>query len=409
MVDNLNTGYINVPTSGGDNSSNVISVINVLGYGADPTGAADSAAAFQAAFDAADALAPAGLNGPPVQIPTGIYRINSGLTWKSHDIIGDGPFASRINWGGAATGTVITRTGDQARMSGLQFRDDVNAPAIWVDLTGTDADYGDWIEDCFLVGWSTTDGVAAIKATSAINFHMRRLRFGSGKGYAVKVVDPSTLSTISLDDFTVDWNKNASVMSGFFNVEVDDATKTYTLRIANGRIESNAGFGAGEDSLVALTETAAGNMGIVPASILLESLTIQVGGSGLGSLVHQNTSDSFNAASLLFSNIRVSGVNALLGGTFSSQVEQPQGVPSAFIPFMTMGRYNSGAAATAKDNWFMSKLRAMDFHTDVIATASLPAASASEDGRILLEDTGSTINFIAYGNGERVRFTGTEF
>jgi hypothetical protein len=44
-----------------------------------------------------------------------------------------------------------------------------------------------------------------------------------------------------------------------------------------------------------------------------------------------------------------------------------------------------------------------------ILTASLPAAGASQNNRLVIEDTGATPNFIVYGDGARVRFTGTSF
>src|SRR5437667_4835512 len=42
----------------------------------------------------------------------------------------------------------------------------------------------------------------------------------------------------------------------------------------------------------------------------------------------------------------------------------------------------------------------------IILTANLPAGSAKNDGRILIEDTGTVGNLIVYARGTRYRFTG---
>ena len=79
-------------------------LVNVLDYGADPTGAHDSTAAFNLAFAAlpsSNEIAPGG-NG--FYIPSGTYILNSEIdfTAKPVEIFGDGPNATRIiGWGSA--------------------------------------------------------------------------------------------------------------------------------------------------------------------------------------------------------------------------------------------------------------------------------------------------------------------
>ena len=45
----------------------------------------------------------------------------------------------------------------------------------------------------------------------------------------------------------------------------------------------------------------------------------------------------------------------------------------------------------------------------VVLTASLPAAAAAMDGTVLIENTGATLNLVAYGNGIRARLAGVAF
>ena len=59
---------------------NVSGTQNAVTYGADPTGVADSAAAFQAAVNAA-------FDGDEIYIPPGTYLVNSAVTQTSKRII----------------------------------------------------------------------------------------------------------------------------------------------------------------------------------------------------------------------------------------------------------------------------------------------------------------------------------
>ena len=71
---------------------------NILDFGADPTGVADSTTAIQAAFD---------LRGA-VYIPEGTYRFTSQLKFYGNtEIFGDGPGVSILRWGGSGTVNVM--------------------------------------------------------------------------------------------------------------------------------------------------------------------------------------------------------------------------------------------------------------------------------------------------------------
>jgi hypothetical protein len=73
--------------------------INVQSYGADPSGVADSSAAFISAIAALPA------SGGGLYIPRGIYKLSQKIIFptKPLDISGDGPSASILKWTAAAT------------------------------------------------------------------------------------------------------------------------------------------------------------------------------------------------------------------------------------------------------------------------------------------------------------------
>ena len=79
-------------------------LINVLDYGADPTGNTDSTSAFNAAFAALPNTNEFTPGGNGFYIPSGTYAINNELdfTSKPVEIFGDGKNATRIvGWGSA--------------------------------------------------------------------------------------------------------------------------------------------------------------------------------------------------------------------------------------------------------------------------------------------------------------------
>jgi hypothetical protein len=83
--------------------------VNVVNYGADPTGVTDSTAAFTAAYAAAASTSG---NGKTMRIPAGSYSINATLSFGSNvNIIGDGCWAGTF---GTVNNTTITYTGGSA-------------------------------------------------------------------------------------------------------------------------------------------------------------------------------------------------------------------------------------------------------------------------------------------------------
>lgn len=72
--------------------------INVLDYGADPSGVADSTAAIQLAFD----------QRGKIYLPTGTYKITSSLTlYGNTEVFGDGPGLSILRGSGFTSGQLI--------------------------------------------------------------------------------------------------------------------------------------------------------------------------------------------------------------------------------------------------------------------------------------------------------------
>lgn len=83
-------------------------VVSVLDHGADPTGAADSTVAIQAAIDALPA-------GGTVWLPQGLYRVEGELRVTAHGVVvaGEGPRRTRVHF---------TRDRDTTNGAGLWFR-----------------------------------------------------------------------------------------------------------------------------------------------------------------------------------------------------------------------------------------------------------------------------------------------
>jgi len=342
-------------------------VVNVrTDHGALGDGVTDDTAAFQAAFDAADDLKFASnRNGPPVYIPAGRYVISSNLSWLNHDILGDGPFATEIFWSGESTEPCISRDAGTAKISGLRFEGSsgTQTPSVWLELAGTDfdgnaIDYGDWIEECFFVDWSTVHSVAAIRLGKPINAHLRRLRFGSGGGYAIQANVTNTGGTFQLEDFTIDATENNSDMSGFIQFLFEGIGDNLDARIATGRIESDGSF-AYPNALVTLESALTANqLGIIPGGFILENITLSVGASQQVDVINQETTQTTVGAHVNLRHIRDIGssIRSLSGGTWSSTANIPEFIPSGHIGSMYWGRPNSGSAVTNQNMWHFDRI-----------------------------------------------------
>jgi hypothetical protein len=98
-------------------------VLNILDYGADPTGATNSAPAIQAAIDAAGANSP---TGGAVYVPTGYFRCESQLTipYQGVQLFGDGRYGSRIHAVHTNPAIINLKGGVHCTLNGLQLTSD---------------------------------------------------------------------------------------------------------------------------------------------------------------------------------------------------------------------------------------------------------------------------------------------
>lgn len=127
--------------------------MSVVDFGADPTGATDSNAAFQLAIDAVSAT------GGVVNIPTGLYRCDDVLTVSAPDTVlrGEGPTASRI---------FFTRSAGMTSKGHITFRGNVQQESdILLAVDGVSRSHTVHVPDAgtltigdeIAVGWVITD------------------------------------------------------------------------------------------------------------------------------------------------------------------------------------------------------------------------------------------------------------
>ncbi len=357
-------------------------VFNVKDFGATGDGTTDDTTAIQAAFDAADAAAQV-THAPAVYFPMGDYTVTSKLTWKGHHILGDGPFVTYITWD-AAGGTCIERTGGTVWMKGLRFRGGTGKPDIWLDMITDSTDFGDWLEDLFFDDWNDTTGIAAIRTGSIINCHWRNLRFGGGKGFAI-IIKGGTLGTFVLDNFTLDTaSAAASVFNGFINVH-KTVQGSFQMRVANGRIENSGTEWTDPSGVIWIDSDPINNLGIIPATIHLDNLDIELSGTATIALVHQDTTQTSIGASVTITAVEFNGVLAdrpICGGLWSSLVEKPNR-PSGVIGLMAVGRFNSGAPEAERTNWWMQSLQLGEY-LSMKEAISAPNAEGGTFARIYI-------------------------
>lgn len=145
--------------------------ISVLDFGADPTGATDSTAAFQAALDAARGANSSGVGRTVFSLyvpsyPGGFYKIsNSLLIDGTHGmkIFGDGALTQRSNFPGSDTSATIRWYGGRAPIFHVRGRTDaVSNPNFFIKF-----------QDLTISGYPTTvtpaTGVPAGMALSAVH------------------------------------------------------------------------------------------------------------------------------------------------------------------------------------------------------------------------------------------------
>ena len=182
---------------------------NVTDYGADPSGALDSAASVQAAIDAAVA------SGGRVHFPDGRYRISRGLTLDQNQaannanghrvqLIGEGSGSSQLEFTGS--GTFLTICGNQGagEVDALHAVRDLHLIGPGVGSVGIAADNCAFlsVSDAYVSGFET-----ALELTDCLSSQFERtlLRW-NGVALRARRVDGSRPNALTFDHCIVSNN-----------------------------------------------------------------------------------------------------------------------------------------------------------------------------------------------------------
>jgi hypothetical protein len=192
--------------------------INVVELGADPTGVADSAAAFQAAFDACE------VRSAEIFVPRGNYNIGSTITFepsalaRHYRIVGEGPTdynqvdGPRLVWTGSVGGTMFTQVGaNRCYMVNLTF-------------------------DCAKrakFGIVATYGHAGSIGSSSCVFEDLRILAPTGSGSACVKLGDTVFATRQVSEYTF---QNCDLQAA------DDGTSSYGFYQAQGGNTKNFSF-----------------------------------------------------------------------------------------------------------------------------------------------------------------------
>ena len=353
-------------------------VFNVKDFGATGDNSTDDTAAIQACFDKASGATSKAV----VVIPPGKYVLTSTLTMSSTfpDIAGSGPFGTRLVWN-AAGGTCLSGAPGASSLRGIHFIEGTGKPDIWLDYAAdTEWDYGETIDDCFFDDWNDTTGIAAIRTGKLLNGHMRNIRFGGGKGFAI-ILKATGGGAFVLENFTVDsQNTTAGVMNGFINLH-KTAQGTMQLRLANGRIENSSVAWTNPSGIIWIDSDPINNLGTIPLNATLDNLDLSADGTGLVSLIYQDTTQTGVGSNVLLTSVGFAGDN-ICGGNWSSAVEKPER-PSGAYGLLAIGRFNSGAPENRRTNWWMQSLQLGEY-LSMKEAITAPAAEGGSFARIYI-------------------------
>ena len=326
-------------------------VFNVKDFGATGDNSTDDTAAIQACLDEAGLAT----NTANVVFPPGQYVLTSELTFSGNfpNLVGAGPFSSRLVWN-AAGGTCLSGAPGASSIRGLRFAEGTGKPDIWLDWDAdTVYDWGETIDDCFFEDWNDTTGIAAIRTGKLLNGYMRNIRFGGGKGFAI-IIKTGNFGSFVLENFTVDTSNAASgVMNGFINLH-SVAVGVFEMRLANGRIENSSVAWTNPSGVLWLDSDPVNTLSGIPVNATLDNLDLSADGTGLVSLIHQDTTQTTIGSNILLTSISFSG-ELICGGNWSSEVEKPT-KPSGAYGLLAIGKFNSGAAEERRTNWWMQNL-----------------------------------------------------
>lgn len=379
--------------------------VNVKSFGAVGDNVTNDTAAIQAAIDTASAPAGTGI----VFFPPGNYHLNSKLTLQGDavtltggarglgGVAGDTPGAQIV---GTFTGPLIERVvfgNGQVIIEDLSLYN-AHATGIVLSLSGMQAPSG--IFRCDIIGWKGIEWGANTFGVLLENLHINR----SGIG---------TLSTSIGMSLNGHMAATAIDVGGYgvgVNIAEDSSVKGSTLvgfRIENCIEGIHIGPLGGQGLLIGGMSTEANDTDIhvhggggftIAGASLMGTPASPAGGSIDGILI-----DSCSNA--VFSGINQQGSYS---NSFIKITNQALGLQDDLV-FIGSGGLSGWDIETLSPTYTLIGCTGTDdvVRAPVIATASLPAAAAREDGRIVVEDGGAgNRNLVIYGGAQRFRIDG---
>ena len=175
-------------------------VLNILDFGADPTGVADSAPAINAAITAANAT-----NGGAVYVPTGTFRCESqiAIPYQGIQLFGNGQYGSVINAVHTGAAIINLKGGVHCTVTGLSLSSDsVTYPKTGILLGRSSANGAGYhvISNISMEAYVTNAGIYSI-ASEENSFSDIRLRMLAG-AYGIYTSGSDDLSIDSLTSST---------------------------------------------------------------------------------------------------------------------------------------------------------------------------------------------------------------
>ena len=406
--------------------------LNVLRYGADPTGVADSAAAIQMAIDvAAIAANTSGVVGSEdVVFPYGTYGISSTLDWKQHsNLVGRGGAnysgsgkVPWIEWNGTA-GLIMIQTEDvqgwHNYIKGLALKAGTAQPATHIDFRAR-PDFGTPGPIISLCQFTSTTEPSLIFNKGATNLTIRDSRWDACGSWGIKMTHPGTTSAqcqnMSIKGCT--WANGAVTgTSGqgqgliFFDwASLGGQGNISMCNISETHIEVNVALeewlplqGNATSAVIAVGhETGAGNPSSTNLLLNMSNCHIVAGGAVFSNGAVVKMSETTDAISFTGKNIKYGANNGsiLLDNTTTpfDRVDSDG--------FMTVKDFSFGIPQASDGyssaSYHSGKVKFDKLYLPEILTANLAAAAAAMDGVVAIVDTGDTYpHLVVYGEGVR--------
>ncbi len=302
---------------------------NVVDYGADPTGASDSATEFQAAMTACAVPTRKGI----VYIPPGNYKINTTLTMTGCGLVGDLPLSSVIiNWDGSAGGTMLTvptAAIGANRIENIDFRDGTARPGTMIHFT----DLPDTFFRISDVGLRGFDNFGINVDAGWWNLHIRNFRCDVYNGWCIRLEPTATQAEniFSMDNFQAA-NSTEATTEGLllYDMSVNDAVAPSPVHLSNGIFEVGAAL-TGDKAFISVHRINPGANNFKGVSFYLETLHFQDPFS-TGHVFMYRDDDTADSESFVMHNI-ISEADALVGPSGNWDMVPPTPA-SGRIPFL---------------------------------------------------------------------------